>query len=89
MQHLGAEDEMQQALRDILATLPPEDRLRGLTPEELRRGLAPDQMQQALRDILATLPPEELVRGLAPDALERLRRLLQGPAKADNSSPSE
>ena len=34
MQHLGTEDQMKQAWRDFLATLPPEERLEGLSPEE-------------------------------------------------------
>jgi hypothetical protein len=90
MQHLGSE-QMQQVLRDILATMTPEERLEGLPPEERLKGLS-------LRDILATmtpeerlegLSPEERLKGLSPEELERLRRLLQGQSKADNSSPPE
>jgi hypothetical protein len=78
MQHLGTEDQMQQVLRDICATMPPEDRLVGLTE---------DQRRQVLRDILATLPPEELLHALPPEEVERLRQLLQPPTKSNNPSP--
>jgi hypothetical protein len=73
MQHLGTEDQMEQLLRDFVATLSPEDRLRGLPPEDRLRGL----------------PAEELVRGLSPQELERLRQLLQSQSKADNPSRPE
>jgi hypothetical protein len=51
MQHLGAEDEMQQVLRDILATLPPEERMRGLSPEDRLLGLSPEDLEH-LRQLL-------------------------------------
>jgi hypothetical protein len=98
MQHLGSEDQMQQVLRDILATLPPEERLEGMPPKERLQGLAPEDMQQVLREFLATLPPEERLKGLSleerikdlsPEELERLRQLLQTRTKANNSSRPE
>src|SRR5207253_804061 len=58
MQHLGTEDEMQQALRDIVATLPPEERLEGLSPEERLRGLTPAERER-LRLLLQQPPPGE------------------------------
>jgi hypothetical protein len=72
MQHLGAEDEMEQALRDFLATMSPEERLQGLSPEERLQGLSPEER-------LRGLPPEERLRGLTTEELERLRLLLQQP----------
>ena len=69
MQHLGTEDEMQQALRDIVATLPPEVRLAGLSIEERIEGVSPEQMQQAWRDIRAALPPKERLEGLSPSEI--------------------
>jgi hypothetical protein len=53
MQHLGSEDQMEQALRDFLATLPPEERLEGLSPEERLRGLSPEELEH-LRQLLQT-----------------------------------
>src|SRR5262245_4712846 len=82
MQHIGSEDEMKEAWdnvlnnltpedrRQVLSTMPVEERLEGLAPEERLRGLAPE-------DLLRSLPPEEL---------ERLRQLLQEQAKTDDSS---
>ena len=68
MQHLGSEDQMEQTLREFLATLPPEDRVRGLSLEERLKGLS----------------LEELLRGLSPEELERLRQLLQVQTKAED-----
>jgi hypothetical protein len=82
MQHLGSEDQMEQALRDFLASLPPGERLEGLSPEERLDGLTPEER-------LRGLAPEELVRGLTPEDLERLRQLLQAQTRTDNSSRPE
>jgi hypothetical protein len=79
MQHLGAEDQMEQVLRDFLASLPVEERLRGLSPEdpslqeflaslpveERLRGLSPED--PSLQEFLASLPVEERLRGLSPE----------------------
>ena len=73
MQHLGSEDQMQQVLRDFLATLPPKERLKSLSVEERLEGLS----------------PEERLKGLSSEELERLKQLLQTRTKADNSSRSE
>ena len=75
MQHLGAEDEMQQAWRDFLASLSLEERLEGLSPEERRDFLASLPPEER-RDLLASLPPEELhdfLASLPPE--ERLEGL--------------
>ena len=72
MQHLGTEDEMQQAWRDLLATLSPEERLEGLSPEKRLEGLS----------------PEELLRGLTAAKRERLRQLLQQPPSAEADAAS-
>jgi hypothetical protein len=81
MQHLGTEDEMQRVLRDLVASLPPEQRLAGLSPEERLQGLA-------LEERLRGLSPEERLRGLTPEELERLRRLLQHPPTREDASSS-
>ena len=49
-----------QALMDLLAVVPPEQRLAGLAPEQRLAGLAPEQR-------LAGLPPEQRLAGLAPE----------------------
>jgi hypothetical protein len=37
---------MQQTMRDLLATLPPEQRLEGLSPEDRLRGLTPEELER-------------------------------------------
>jgi hypothetical protein len=69
MQHTAVEhlDEVSEALKaSVIAAIPAEDRLRGLSAEERLRGLPPEER-------LRGLPPEERLRGLPPE--ERLRGL--------------
>jgi hypothetical protein len=73
MQHLGSDTELKQVLRDILATMTPEERLEGLSVEERVKGL----------------PAEELIKGLSAEERERLRQLLQHKPNGDNSSRQE
>jgi hypothetical protein len=70
VQHRRTEDQIKQAWRDLLASLSPEERLRGLSLEERLEGLS----------------LEERLEGLSPEELEHLRQLLQAQAKADNAS---
>jgi hypothetical protein len=63
MQHLGTEDEMQQAIRDLVASWPLEQRLAGVSPRDLL-----EHAPQVLRELVATLPPEERLEGLSPEA---------------------
>ncbi len=88
MQHLGSEDEMAQALRDLLAAIPPEQRLEGLSPEERLKGLSPEDRLKGLapEDRLKGLAPEDRLKGLAPEELERLKELLQRQTRADDAS---
>ncbi len=51
MQHLGAEDELRKVLRDIVVTLPLEDRLWGMSLEDRLRGLSPEDLER-LRQLL-------------------------------------
>jgi hypothetical protein len=68
MQHLGTEDELKQVLREIIATMSPEERQQILSEEEWKR---------ALPERLGLLSDEELVQALSPERLEHLRRLLE------------
>ncbi len=81
MQHLGAEDELKQVLKGILATMSLQERLEGLSPQERMEGLSPQEWLEGLS--------EERLRGLPPEQLERLRQLLQQvpPTRGDPSSP--
>jgi hypothetical protein len=88
MQHLGAEDEMLQTLEDLLASLPVEERLKGVSPEQLRKVVPPEQLRQALspEERLKGLTPEERLTGMTPAEFERLKQLVQERAKADDSA---
>jgi Spy/CpxP family protein refolding chaperone len=79
MKHLGAEDEMKQALRDLMASWPLEQRLAGVSLEKRLEGLSP-------RERLKGLSPEELLEGLTPEDRQRLRQLLQQQPSEDDSS---
>jgi hypothetical protein len=91
MQHLGADDQMEKAWRELLANLSPEERLWGLAPEELLRALPPEERLRGLppEERLRGLSLEDRLRGLSPEDLERLRQLLQTQTKADDSSRPE
>jgi hypothetical protein len=54
-QHLGSE-EWHRVGRDIRADVPPEERLRGLTVEDLRQ-LPPEELER-FRQLLQQLPPQ-------------------------------
>jgi hypothetical protein len=82
MQHLGAEDEMQLTWRDLLASLPPEERMEGIAPQERIKGLSPE-------DRLEGLSLEDRLRGLSPEEWKRLQKLVEIRTQADNSSRPE
>ena len=90
MQHLGTEDEMQQAWRDLLATLSPEERLEGLSPEVRLEGLSSEVRLEGLspKERLKGLSPEEMLRELTAAERERLRLLLQQPPPGEAESAS-
>jgi hypothetical protein len=51
MQHFGSEDEMLQAMRALLASLPVEERIEGLSPEQLLSALSPEEREH-LKELL-------------------------------------
>lgn len=61
----------QEVLRRFVKTLPPNQRLEGLSPEERLAGLAPEQRVAGLapEQRLAGLAPEQRVAGLAPEEI--------------------
>ncbi len=97
MQHLGAEKEMGQIWRDLLASLPPEERLAGLSLEQRLAGLPPEERLAGLspKERLAGLPPEERLAGLSPKerlaglSLEELRALRKQLQADDPPPPAE
>ncbi len=59
----------------VIAAIPAEDRLRGLTAEQILKCVS-------LKEMLADLPAEERLRSLSPAERRRLRDLLdQNPSK--------
>jgi len=58
MQHLGTEDELTKVWRDIRATMTLEERLEGLSPEELLRGLTAKDKER-LRLLLQQSQPKD------------------------------
>jgi hypothetical protein len=68
----GLSLEQELAVRNLLALLPAEFRLEGLSAADRLRGLT----------------AEEVLRGLSPGTVERLRQLLQQPPHQPESSPS-
>jgi hypothetical protein len=90
MQHLGAEDEMVQALKDIYEQLSPEDQRLIFPPEKLLKWLSPEEILKAVppEDLLKAVPPEKRLEGLSPEELERVRRLLNRPGTANGGSSS-
>jgi hypothetical protein len=75
-----------QALMDLLAVIPIEQRLAGLAPEQRLAGLAPEQR-------LAGLAPEQRLAGLAPEqrlaGLSEADRVLALPDAALRALPAE
>jgi hypothetical protein len=72
MQHTALEymDEVSEELKaSVIAAIPAEDRLRGLTAQQILECVS-------LEEILAGLPAEERLRGLSPAERRRLRNLL-------------
>jgi hypothetical protein len=62
-----------QALMDLLAVIPLEQRLTGLAPEQLLAAVPPEQRLTGLapEQLLAAVPPEQRLAGLAPEQLAR------------------
>jgi hypothetical protein len=98
MQHLGSEEEMRQALIDVVASILREgdlsdpqvrDLIASLPPERRLVGISPEQRLAGLapEQRLAGLAPEQILAGLAPEELEQLRRLLQ--SREDKGGPSD
>jgi hypothetical protein len=100
MQHFGSEEEMRQAMRDVLAAMPVEERLEGLSMrdvlaavsvEERLEGLSAEQLREALppEERLKGLSLEDLLKGLAPQELEQLKDMLLKQTKADDNSTAK
>lgn len=74
-----------QIRKSLLAVLTPEERLAGLTPEELRHLL--EKNEHARREAVALATPAERLNGLTPEEMVALMkqieaRLQQQPEKA-------
>lgn len=67
---------VRQSIDELLRSLPPEERLKGLPAEELRTALPVEER-------LKGLSVEEMIRAIPPGTLEALTRQLKG----NDSSP--
>jgi hypothetical protein len=74
MQHIGTDTEMAKVWAEILSTMTPEERLKGVPAEELRKRLSPEER-------LAGLSPEQIVASLPADELDRVVELRQQQRK--------
>lgn len=89
MQHLGTEEEMRQALLDLVASILREGTLTGPELRDLVATLPPKKLLAAVppEQYLAALTPEQRLAGLTPEELEQVRQLLQ--TRKDKSDPSD
>jgi hypothetical protein len=70
--------DMDEIRRRLLEGYTVEERLEGLSTEEIRRRLSPEERLEGLspEEILARLSTEEILAGLSPEELDKLRKLL-------------
>ena len=66
--------------KELIPFLSTEERLMGLTPEDLVRVLPPEELVRALtpEERLIGLTPEDLARVLPPEERRKLKQLLEG-----------
>jgi hypothetical protein len=68
-------ESFEEAMKRILARMPPEQRLAGLAPEQRLAGLAPEQRLVGLTEAQAVLAlPDAVLRGLSDEYLATLPR---------------
>ena len=70
---VNKEEFMQRAKKRILQDCTDEERLEGISPEQMRARLTPEER-------LEGLTPEQVFQKMSPDDREKLRRLLEGPS---------
>ncbi len=80
MQHLGAEDEMNRVLCEILYSLPVEQRVALLSEREILEHFSVDKL-------LANIPLEQLLQVLSAEQREELRKLLARKDPEDSAGP--
>lgn len=66
---------VRQSIKELLESLPPEERLKGLPAEERVKGLPVEER-------LKGLSPEEVLRALPPGTLEAILKRLQNDSGA-------
>ena len=66
------EDFNRDFTREHLHLLPPEERLRGLTPETIFKQFSPEERLKGLppETVFQQFPPEERLKGLSPEMIE-------------------
>jgi hypothetical protein len=71
---------VRETIDELLASLPPEELRKRLSPEERLKGLPAEELRKRLseEERLKGLSAEEVVRALPPETLEALARQLKG-----------
>ncbi|MCP4685765.1 MAG: hypothetical protein GY867_10025 [bacterium] len=79
------EDYKKYMKKEVLGWLTPEERLRGLSPEDMLKRLSSEERLRGLspEDMLKRLSSEERLRGLSPEEIEAYLRKLRSK-KRDN-----
>lgn len=80
MQHLGTEAEMAKIMHDLFKTWRGGELYNTITVEERLAGLTPEQ-------ILSVVPPEQRLAGLTPEEKARLRELLNQQLGQETTDP--
>lgn len=76
-----------QLRKSLLAVLTPEERLAGLTPEELRHVL--EKNEQARREAVALASPAERLSGLTPEEMLALMKQIEAQLQKQPSEPQK
>ncbi len=63
----------------LLGNLSPEERLRGLSPEEVFKAFPPEERLRGLspEEVFKAFPPEERLRGLSEEEIEACLKILR------------
>jgi hypothetical protein len=68
-----------ETIAELLRTLPPEERLKGLSPEQVRKAVPPEQY-------LDELSIDDMIAGLSPEKREALLRRLTNGKSGETTS---
>ena len=82
-------ESFEEAMKRIMARMPPEQRLAGLAPEQRLAGLAPEQRLAGLTEAQAVLAlPDVVLRALSKEYLATLPREAQAAIEKRLGAPA-